>query len=440
MDPATLLAAQLQPYQAADQNLFQTTKNILENLGISDHDTLTMITEVLDSCASDDRAIKMENPPVVDLRDSIVHFDEDSAKVLLSKKELPQLSLSAFLEHAKSGSQPAPEAPIFDDMRGLRSLVEKVNSGWCTIHDLSYEWIRALAIGYTKFKWPDQLKTAVVQVISKLDEVIYERTRYELDRQQCDGAWNDSSAEIHGLVHMLFELHADVYERITNPNSVVEYSTRVETRARLNRWFELAANISRSRPKGAADDLSLRFLWTSVFSNTLVEGVSREHILACWDSLRAYLSEADGTAINLPNNAVIAEISVAAADREISKLTTMDFFLGLFQEEISDPVALIETLEPVLNPESVYMRQRGTRHQRRHSNWWGCCLRRRKRKLQSRKAPAKSFVISGNFYRPAARSFVYSSGEARRGVREHQVYYKTVLMLFEGYRDDRGRF
>ena len=355
MDPAALLATQLQPYQAADQNLFQTTKNILENLGVTDSATLGRIDEVLDSCASDDRSLKMTNPANVDLRDSIVNFDDASAKILLSKKELPQLSLSAFLEHAKSGSQPAPEVPVFDETRGVKDFVEKVNAGWYTIHDLAFEWVSALSTSYTKFRWSDQLKTAMVQVTSKLDESIYERIAYELERDSIGGQWTESSSRLHGLVHMLFEIHIDVYERVTNPNSVVDSSVRAEAMARMNRWLDVAAETSRSRPRGVADDLSLRFLWATIFSNTLLEGVSREHILACWDSLRDYLQGSDVQTINIPNNAVLSEISVAAADREISKLTTMDFFLGLFQEDIKDPVALIDTLEPVLNPESVYV-------------------------------------------------------------------------------------
>lgn len=87
MDPATLLATQLQPFQAADQNLFQTTKNLLENLGVTDRVTLDRIAEVLDTCASDDRTGKIQNLATMDLRDAILNFDADSAKVLLGRGE-----------------------------------------------------------------------------------------------------------------------------------------------------------------------------------------------------------------------------------------------------------------------------------------------------------------------------------------------------------------
>ncbi len=48
VDPNTLFATQLQPYQAADQNLFQMTKNILENFGVSDRVTLDRLSETID--------------------------------------------------------------------------------------------------------------------------------------------------------------------------------------------------------------------------------------------------------------------------------------------------------------------------------------------------------------------------------------------------------
>ncbi|KAK4134450.1 hypothetical protein BT67DRAFT_379914, partial [Trichocladium antarcticum] len=354
MDSATLLATQLQPLQAADQNLFQTTKNLLENLGVTDRITLERIAEVLDTCASDDRTGRIQNLATADLRDSITHFDEDTATVLLNKRELPQLSLSAFLEHAKLGSQRAQEAPPFDDAREFNSFVESVNNGWDTIHDVAYEYVGNLAKTYTDSKWPDQLRTTVVRVIGTFDGSIYDRVVHELEL--CHGTEDgDAFAELANLVQVLFELHLDAYERIIKPDSGVDQSTRRETRSRLDRWMDLATAITKLRNPEHNEPLSLRFLWAAVSSTTLVKGTSRDHVLNCWHSLRDFLSRSPGADINLPNNAVIPEISTAAAERELSKLTTMDFFLGLFQEDMGDPVSVIESLEPVLSPQDVHI-------------------------------------------------------------------------------------
>jgi len=355
MDTATLLATQLQPFQAADQNLFQTTKDLLENLGVTDSVTLDRIAEVLESCASEDRASKIQNLATNDLRDAIVKFDEDTANILLSKQENTKISLSAFLEHSKSAPQRALEAPAFDDTEGLATFVSEFNTGWSTIHDAAYEYVKSLSRTYANFKWSDQTKTSVVQVISRLDESIYDRTVYDLTTCQFPEGQDETLLEISELVFMLFELHLDIYERITNPNSAIELNTRIEARGRLDRWMSLAIEISQRRPKKADDTLSIRYLWASVLTAALSKDTQRDHIITCWHSLRDYLAESPIADISLPNNVVMPEISTVAAEREISKLTTMDFFMGLFQDDQADPVSVIDTLEPVLNPESVFV-------------------------------------------------------------------------------------
>lgn len=355
MDPSTLLATRLQPFQAADQNLFQTTKNILENLDITERGTLDRIAEILDTCASEERTAKINNPATVDLRDSITSFDVDNANILLNKKASPQLGLSAFLEHTKSSSQLVSESATFDEADGLKAFVDRINEEWHTIHDVAYEWTKAVADTYTTFKWSDQMKTAVTQVIDSLDDVLFDRVAYELNHDQAGSSTGTAAADIISMAQMLFELHLDVYQRIAGPNSVVEPASREETKRRLARWMSLAAEAIRSHPDAADESITFRFLWASVFSTTLFDGVARDHTLACWNSLRDDLAAAGHDDIALPNNTVMPEISAAAADREISKLTTMDFFLGLFQEDMGDPVSVIDTLEPVLNPDSVYV-------------------------------------------------------------------------------------
>ncbi|KAI1102755.1 hypothetical protein F4804DRAFT_312123 [Jackrogersella minutella] len=355
MDTNTQYATQLQPFQAADQNLFQMTRNMVENLGVTDRDTLDRLAEVLDSCASSTRTAKLERPAMVDLRDSLVKFDEESTRVVLNKKEASSVGFSSFLEHSKPGSQNKPETPMFHDTNGLKAFARKVNDNCIGIQDVAFEWVSHVCLTYLTSKWSDSMKTAVVQVISHLDEDIWNRVQYELE--YCISSENRTQRnKIDQIVQMLFELHLDVYERITNPNSAVDPAIRLETRGRLGRWFTLASRMSRDRPETADCSLSARFLWSAVFSVTLTEGVSRDHILQCWKSLRDKLVEAQETVdIRLPNNAIMPEVSAHAADREISKLTTMDFFLGLFQNDLSDPVSVIESLEPVLNPSSVHV-------------------------------------------------------------------------------------
>ncbi|KAL7628450.1 Histone transcription regulator 3 [Parahypoxylon ruwenzoriense] len=361
MDTNTQFATQLQPFQAADQNLFQITRNMVENLGVTGRDTLDRLAEVLDSCASPTRTAKLERPALIDLRDSLIKFNEENTRVVLSKKEASSIGFSSFLEHSKPGTQSKPEMPVFHETRRLRIFVERVNAGWMGVQDVAFEWVKHVCATYLTSKWPDAMKTAVVQVISHLDEDIWNRMHYELKHHSFENPARTLST-IDEMIQMLFELHLDVYERITNPSSAVDFGIRVETKGRLGRWFSFASQMSRDRPESADHSLSIRFLWSAVFSVTLTEGVSRDHVLQCWKSLRDRLGEEqESIDIRLPNNAIMPEVSAHAADREISKLTTMDFFLGLFQNDLGDPISVIESLEPVLNPSSVYIATRDSR-------------------------------------------------------------------------------
>ncbi|KAI0206517.1 hypothetical protein F4808DRAFT_122794 [Astrocystis sublimbata] len=355
LDSNTLLAAQLQPLQAADKNLFQMTRNIAENLGIEEKATLERLGEVIDSCANDTRTSKLTRRSMVDLRDSLIKFVDENAKILLTKKVAAPIGLSSFLEHSKPGTQEHTSRTPFHETRGLAAFAQKINDGWLDLPEVIFLWIQHLCTSYLGSTWSDAMKRAVVQISSLLHEDIYRRTEYEHLRCTQAGDLEQERVAVDHLVQMQFELHLDIYERITNPNSAVDFATRIETKARLARWFSLAARLSRERVE--TDDISLpmRFLWSSVFAVTLTDGAEREHVLQCWKSLRDRLAEEPITVnILLPNNAIMPEVSALAADREISKLTTMDFFLGLFQTDLKDPVSVIDSLEPVLNPSSVF--------------------------------------------------------------------------------------
>ncbi|KAJ1334238.1 calcineurin-binding protein cabin-1 [Microdochium nivale] len=346
------LAAQMQPFQTADEHLFQMARTMLEVLEVLDEETAGRLNDVLETCTSETRTAKLENRAMVDLRDTLVKFDEDSTKLLLAKKEAAALGFNSFLDDTKPGSQGKAEKPAFDGVSDLKDFVARINDEWLGLQDVAHNYIRHLSLSYLKTKWSDSLKTAVVQVISHLDADIFRYTQLDLEAAESP----EVQAHVDDVVQMLFELHLDVYERITNPNSAVDSATRAETRGRLGRWFALAAQRSRSGAVGSDGSIPMRFLWSAVLAVTLTDGVSREHVLECWKSLRDSLAEDPHKIdLQLPNNAIMPDVSLYAADREISKLTTMDFFLSLFQDDLKDPVSVIESLEPVLNPSGVYV-------------------------------------------------------------------------------------
>ncbi|KAG9496688.1 Histone transcription regulator 3 [Fusarium musae] len=351
-DPSALIANQLQPYQGADQNLFQMTKSVLENLGVDDKSTFDFITELIDSCAVEDRPGKIANLAAGDLSSAIVDFREEVAKVFLHKNEQAPLGPSSFLEHAKTSSQDQNSTPSFNETQGLRSFATKIGESrsWMTPEDVAYEWVRAVSESYATAKWSDKMKLSVVQMLNNSDAALYQRINEKLELA---AGSPEKLAELETIVPMIYELHIDIYELITNPNSVVDYATRMKTKYRLGRWLNVASAYIQALDRPSNDELSARFLWTSVLVSSHSERPVREHILLMWTSLRDHLADEKIPTISLPNNVVMPTISPEAADREISKLTTMDFFLGLFQDNMEDPVSVIETLEPVLNPSSV---------------------------------------------------------------------------------------
>ncbi|KAH0525569.1 hypothetical protein TsFJ059_007918 [Trichoderma semiorbis] len=349
-DPNTLIANQLRPFQEADQHLFTMTKNLLETIGVEDKETFEYLDEVINLCVAEDRLSKFTHVGAKDLRTLIADFKEDVAMVFLNKKEQATLGLSSFLEHAKTGSEDQAVNVPFDEAKGLRDFAQRVEErhDYMTSDDIVFEWMKTISSSYASFKWSDAMKTAVVQMLNTTDSSLYKLVSEELQHSS-----PEALADLESLIPMVFELYIDIYERITNPSSAVDYATRMETKYRLQRWLDLASAYMRLMGRPPTDPLCVRFLWASVLVSSLSDNPVREHILLLWTSLRDFLSEEKVDTLTLPNNVVMPTISPAAADREISKLTTMEFFLSLFQEGMESPVHVIETLEPVLNPSSV---------------------------------------------------------------------------------------
>lgn len=356
-DPNTACAGQLQPLQEADQHLFIVSKQLLEKIGVTDVPWLDEIIEASEQ--SGDRISKLQDQAAKDMRASLITtYKDERAKILLNKKDKPVLGLETFLERARSGHQHTTEVDAFDEMHNLRTFITMINEGWYTIQDVVYAWMISMSHSYGSTKWSETMKTSVVQILNAFDAFIFRRVSADIQcykDRETTGAITIAAEETYNIVQMIYELYVDIYERITSLSSAVAATVRIETRLRLDRWMRLASYLFQATASPAS--LTFRFVWASVFYTTLTPGIQREHILACWESLRQFLHEEEstGTTIKLllPNNAVMPEVSHQAADREISKLTTLDFFLSLFQEELKDPLIIIDKLEPVLNPDSV---------------------------------------------------------------------------------------
>ena len=381
----------LQEYVRADQLLDEITNTILSKLGYSTSDISEVLLIGLAPPQIHDGADSstLLSVALQDFKVALVKWDFDKSSLLVQSsivdESISQVSgegessFAMFLEYAKGGTQKGSPRPTLLGDVGLSDFVSKVNLAWTTMDDLIAQWIigmlqpseslygikgkpQSLGSRYIEYCWKDDLKETVVQILVSQDEIIYSALQQHLDvvRRGSTHTAGPETQDVHitqymallEVVQTIFELHVDIYGSITHPSSKVDESSRTAQRDRLTRWASFT-NIMSSLPSSLAESemsktLVLRHLWSRIMHVALVDTISRDHILFCLQDLKKILSTAGSPVIELPNNAIMPEISIEAADREIAKLTTMDFFSSIFTSKNQDPLAVIESLEPIL--------------------------------------------------------------------------------------------
>ena len=392
-DKAQYYKDQLQVYTQADHWLFEVFGGILAKAGIESLRSLATLREALSTPYYRDISACANFPPSLedvaaqDLNNILNTWDMEKSCMFLQGDSLdePVMStsgprnsgLTVFLEHSKRGSQIASQRPHLSDDHGLQEFAEATSQSWTFLDQLSLRWIGALLSPrprkedpavllpsmYEAYLWSDKLKETVVQVLVTQDEFIYSslssRTKSLYQDLQDNRSPNNrtglqrTAQDLIETVQNIFELHLDIYGRITNPSSEVDFETRALQLDRLGRWAALASDVINTRTyldadSDKQDSLSIRFLWSSVLFTSLIDPASRDHIVACFRDLKGVLEASGNPRIEVQNNAIMPEISIEAAEREITRLTTMDFFLSVFNSEKSHPLTVIESLEPIL--------------------------------------------------------------------------------------------
>ena len=396
----------LQPYADADNWMFDVLWRLLENFEVDSlGPDLTELKGALSTFESDDITHTSDSNAdaqltvAQDLRTLLGNWTNEMSTALLRGEGLGDTmggarnsGLTAFLEHAKRGSQKASTKPtlVVDD--GLYHFTSLFNQSLMSMEEIAISWIEELLSPgrggitdakweaptgndnreesrYIAYFWPEELKEMVVRILVGQDELIYgelQRRNGVLDRwlleaqsQGADFVVSAQNGVLPELVQTIFELHLDIYGRITNPSSEVTADIRTIQRDRLARWATLASDVMSKRLYGdhadtLQDTLTLRYLWSSVMYTDLIDATSRDHVILCLQDLKEVLHAVGSPVIELQNNAIMPEISAEAAEREISRLTTMDFFLGIFGTENCDPVAVVESLEPILEGSDLY--------------------------------------------------------------------------------------
>lgn len=376
---------QLKERKAADDWLYETVGALFERIGVVGFEGGKNVRQELEALGQAEKTGESpcsQEEPLKVARSDFARFlntysDGLAHLLLVGGEDMSIGKSSSATGHANavagSGSSRAPVKfdPIPNDH--VRELLQSVNRAWMSTAEVAYAFIKSLASpdvsspgpsAYAQYTWPEALKTVVVRTLVNFDSQIFEAASSELAclHRQLGSKGNSigGHTQLTEMLLTVYEIHLDIYCLIRDRNSGVDAETVVQQGDRLQRWSELtreamhARAISSSSPD-LSDQLSLRFLWATTFHVAACKDVDQEYALECMQDLRRVLLAADGFVICLPNNAIMPELSVSAIDRKLSELTTKDFFAKVAENELNDPAATIENLEPLL--EAVAARQ-----------------------------------------------------------------------------------
>ncbi|KAB8338942.1 hypothetical protein FH972_021882 [Carpinus fangiana] len=384
---STILSSELFENVQADNFLFEILGHISENLGIEafgDPKALRTLVTQEGELESSSYALAL---PMRDLFSAMQTWDKSKTAILNDTcntneeaLETRNEGLSAYLESSASAAISPPTSHLTEGAPAFAALTVR---SWMTLPDVAALWIRCLVdpscgrcVGivsngtssYEEHAWTPGLKRVCLQLIDKVGDVLISQTEVLISRAlaqlpsdlgafDCSKTINSETGQeattfvdLAILAQNMFELHLDIYTRMTSFTSTSGLQVKGVHKARLDQWCRLARelfSVLMAPCLGTDSQICYRHLWASAFHVRAYGDADREHVLACIDDLRK-ISRSRTEVVFLYNNTAIPELSLAAADRELSKLETMDFFYSIFQKGQQDPVDLIERLEPVL--------------------------------------------------------------------------------------------
>ncbi|KAJ4350227.1 Histone transcription regulator 3 [Didymosphaeria variabile] len=380
------LEDQLWPFTNADKCLREVINDQFERLGVQGLGVLEELRNLVSNSTPVATATDSIDKAACDLHTALHTSGSKIAPVLLSAEPMDlggasrEAGLNAFLGYSKSSTAQACAKATLQSEK-LTTFIQSIKDAWLSSQEVAFAWVEALLSpsplfatsnstqssksSYVQYRWPEDLKRQVVQVLVNVDEFIYDRMldRLEalnariLEAQEQTRQYKLSELDIaqFEMIETIFELHLDVYSLIKHPSSGVNQSTQTEQSDRLSRWVSLAREAMQLRSScdlnaGSDDELVLRHVWASVFHLSVSDDVLPQNVLYAMEELKEIFKSSDGHIIEVQNNAVMPELSVAAVDRELVRISMKDFFLKVFDTDEKDPVAVIESLEPILEP------------------------------------------------------------------------------------------
>ncbi|KIV95256.1 hypothetical protein PV10_02929 [Exophiala mesophila] len=369
---------QLAVYENADQATFDVVNSLLSKfemrIFLSAEEAKQAFWQDKDLGAvpdtgSKDADLKLSS----DLRMALLNWSDDKSHAIINghgNQDFTEKStgMSLFLQHSRSTSTRGTNPPAGSNESAFSHLVSQINSTPTNLFDVAILWLYSLLASdkhanasqssYMRETWPEELKAMVTQVARSADEQVYQRLlqHHTLLGQRSDDispATTEQICSLFELVQSLYELHLEHFAQITGPSSETEDEIRSMENQRLNRWAglaELAMSLyldTMNQPR-LDDPLIIRYTWASTTQATLEPDIDKTHVLMCLQDLRALVEQTKAPALYLPNNTAMPVIDTTAIDQEVSRLSTLDFFTSVFDTDNSDPAAVIEKLEPIL--------------------------------------------------------------------------------------------
>ncbi|RMZ78245.1 hypothetical protein DV737_g3978, partial [Chaetothyriales sp. CBS 132003] len=374
--------------QTADADAFKVLNTFLSKLGLDPFDSVSKIRATMEPECNPGQLPTPKSISHSDLGKALRSWSDDHSHALINghgQQDFVERSagLALFMQHTKplADVDPVPSAASEED--DFVNFVTSMDGPPKTLYDSAYLWLQTVLTStdddrpspYMRNVWTENLKQTVVQLLVSLDEHLLNTLT------QSYLAWSHyfCNPSDHGdlpgtrelyfhasveFVQTIFELHIDLIVRITSPSSQEQPEERVKQAERLERWAGLADDYMRLYTQAldeaeVSKSLMLRFLWAATLYAGKGEDVNQTHIIRCLQDLKLIVADPSFNRISLPNNAAMPQLSAAAAEQEISRLSTLDFFMSVFDNDSDNSIAVIEKLEPILELD-LQLASRGT--------------------------------------------------------------------------------
>ncbi|KAH0343561.1 hypothetical protein KCU81_g5235, partial [Aureobasidium melanogenum] len=364
-----------------DNQLFESLDELFEKVHLPKFAVSPNVRKDLrEAAAESDLKPQGVDLACVDMYSFLNEYSDERARMLLNaNSDLDTTSDAHVKPSGRFSSAPITQTRTVDkpdlDLRAeLDRFTTRINTNFLHINDVLYEWViqflspdhgsftrpelSAGTSSYIGHTWPQDFKALLVRVLVTTDAFIFE-TLSDFVSKWDKVLLSDTRIDHHDdalpfieVIQTLFESHVDVYSLVKEPNSGVDTETLQLQEDRAERWSNLARDAMNLRTSllqkpSLKDQINLRYLWTVTHHISVSDNISQEQVIACWSELKS-IFEAVGETVDLPNNSVMPQMSIEAIDRELSRLTTQDFFTKVFDPTQNDPTVVIEGLEPLL--------------------------------------------------------------------------------------------